>query len=168
MTRSDRTFPVGPRLLALGAAIVAILVSVPMAGASTPSPSKSQVQSAHQAYLDAQARISQYRSEIESVQAQLTVAVEKLDKLQAELAQIQAQVAETKQRLARAQARYERIRAQLGKRAAQAFIAGPASDLEDASKGFGAHSDQERILEAEIYRFVRFSFEIVYDLARRN
>ena len=70
MTRSDRTFPVGPRLLALGAAIVALLVSVPMAGASTPSPSKSQVQSAHQAYVDAQARISQYRSEIESVQAQ--------------------------------------------------------------------------------------------------
>ena len=88
------------------------------------------MQSAHQAYVDAQAKISQYRSEIESVQAQLTVAVDKLDQLQAELAQIQSQVAETKARLARAQARYERIRAQLGERAAQAFIAGPASDLE--------------------------------------
>ena len=83
MTRSDRTFPVGPRLLALCAAIVALLVSVPMAGASTPSPSKSQVQSAHQAYVDAQARISQYRSQIESVQVQLTAAVDKLDQLQA-------------------------------------------------------------------------------------
>lgn len=28
-------------------------------------------------------------------------------------------------------------------------------------------SDQERILEAEIYRFVRFSYEIVYDGARK-
>ena len=130
MTRSDRTFPVGPRLLALGAAIVALLVSVPMAGATTPSPSKNQVQSAHQAYLDAEAQISQYRSQIESVQAQLTAAVEKLDQLQAALAQIQAQVAETKSRLASAKAQYEQIRAQLGARAAQAFIAGPASDLE--------------------------------------
>ena len=39
---------------------------------------------------------------------------------------------------------------------------------EDPAKGFGAHSDQERILEAELYRFVRFSYEIVYDLARRS
>ncbi len=50
----------------------------------------------------------------------------------------------------------------------QCFGIGPASDLEDAAKGFAAHSDQERILEAEIHRFVRFSYEIVYDLSRRN
>ena len=50
----------------------------------------------------------------------------------------------------------------------QCFGIGPAADLEDAAKGYAAHSDQERILEAEIYRFVRFSYEIVYDLARRN
>jgi len=43
---------------------------------------------------------------------------------------------------------------------------GPAIDEEDAPKGFGAHSDQERILEAELHRFVRFSYEIVSDLAR--
>ncbi len=43
---------------------------------------------------------------------------------------------------------------------------GPAIDEEDAPKGFGAHSDQERILEAELYRFVRFSFDIVNALAR--
>ena len=45
---------------------------------------------------------------------------------------------------------------------------GPASDFEDAAKGFGAHSDQERILEAELYRFVQFSYEVVLDLARRR
>jgi len=43
---------------------------------------------------------------------------------------------------------------------------GPAADLEDSAKGFGAHSDQERILENELYRFVRFSYDIVNDLAR--
>ena len=43
---------------------------------------------------------------------------------------------------------------------------GPANDVEDGPKGFGAHSDQERIREAELYRFVRFSYDIVSDLAR--
>ena len=50
----------------------------------------------------------------------------------------------------------------------QCYGIGPASDVEDGPKGFGAHSDQERILEAELHRFVKFSYEIVYDLARRN
>jgi acetylornithine deacetylase/succinyl-diaminopimelate desuccinylase-like protein len=43
---------------------------------------------------------------------------------------------------------------------------GPAADVEDGPKGYGAHSDQERILESELYRFVRFSYDIVNDLAR--
>lgn len=130
MTRSDRTFPVGPRLLALGAAVVALLVSVPMAGASTPSPTKNQVQSAHQAYRNAETKIREYRSQIESTQVELNAAVEKLDRLQAQLEEIQAQVAQTKARIADAQARYDQIRSRLEERAAQAFIAGPASDLE--------------------------------------
>jgi murein DD-endopeptidase MepM/ murein hydrolase activator NlpD len=128
MTRSDRTFPVGPRLLALGAAIAALLLSVPMAGASAPT--KSQVQSAHAAYQQAQVQIQQYRAQIEAAQIQLNAAVEKLDRLQAQLAEIQAQVAETKARIANAHERYDAIRSQLEQRAAQAFIAGPASDLE--------------------------------------
>lgn len=43
---------------------------------------------------------------------------------------------------------------------------GPAIDSEDAGKGFGAHSDQERILESELHRFVRFQFDLVLALAR--
>lgn len=43
---------------------------------------------------------------------------------------------------------------------------GPAIDSEDAGKGFGAHSDQERILEAELHRFVRYQYDIVMELAR--
>jgi acetylornithine deacetylase/succinyl-diaminopimelate desuccinylase-like protein len=58
--------------------------------------------------------------------------------------------------------------AQIRNKGAQCFGIGPAADLEDASKGYAAHSDQERVLEAEVYRFVRFSYEVVYDLARRN
>jgi acetylornithine deacetylase/succinyl-diaminopimelate desuccinylase-like protein len=43
---------------------------------------------------------------------------------------------------------------------------GPALDSEDAGKGFGAHSDQERILESELHRFVRFQYDVVLELAR--
>jgi acetylornithine deacetylase/succinyl-diaminopimelate desuccinylase-like protein len=48
----------------------------------------------------------------------------------------------------------------------QCYGIGPATDTEDGPKGFGAHSDQERILESELYRFVRFNYELVADLAR--
>jgi acetylornithine deacetylase/succinyl-diaminopimelate desuccinylase-like protein len=48
----------------------------------------------------------------------------------------------------------------------QCYGIGPALDVEDGPKGFGAHSDQERILESELHRFVRFHFEVVRDLAR--
>ena len=48
----------------------------------------------------------------------------------------------------------------------QCFGIGPATDIEDGPKGFGAHSDQERILEAELHRFVRFHYELVAEVAR--
>ena len=48
----------------------------------------------------------------------------------------------------------------------QCYGIGPAIDAEDGPKGYGAHSDQERILEAELYRFVRFQSDIVESLAK--
>jgi acetylornithine deacetylase/succinyl-diaminopimelate desuccinylase-like protein len=48
----------------------------------------------------------------------------------------------------------------------QCYGIGPATDVEDAPKGFGAHSDQERILEAELHRFVRFHYDVTAELAR--
>ena len=42
---------------------------------------------------------------------------------------------------------------------------GPGIDSEDLPLGFGAHSDQERILEQELYRFVRTYHDIVVRLA---
>jgi acetylornithine deacetylase/succinyl-diaminopimelate desuccinylase-like protein len=56
--------------------------------------------------------------------------------------------------------------AQLRAKGVQCFGIGPATDMEDGPKGFGAHSDQERILESELHRFVRFNWEIVTELAR--
>ena len=42
---------------------------------------------------------------------------------------------------------------------------GSATDSEDAPKGFGAHSDQERILESELHRFVRFNWDVITNIA---
>jgi acetylornithine deacetylase/succinyl-diaminopimelate desuccinylase-like protein len=56
--------------------------------------------------------------------------------------------------------------AYLRARGMQCYGVGPAMDVEDGPKGFGAHSDQERLLETELFRFVRFHWDIVADLAR--
>jgi acetylornithine deacetylase/succinyl-diaminopimelate desuccinylase-like protein len=56
--------------------------------------------------------------------------------------------------------------AQLRARGVQCFGIGPAVDSEDGPKGYGAHSDQERLLESELHRFVRFNWEVVTELAR--
>ena len=50
----------------------------------------------------------------------------------------------------------------------QCYGIGPATDLEDGPKGFGAHSDQERILESELHRFVRFHWDVVTKIAARR
>ena len=54
----------------------------------------------------------------------------------------------------------------LREKGVQCYGIGPATDEEDGPKGFGAHSDQERILEAELHRFVRFNIDVVMTLAR--
>ncbi|HJO03557.1 MAG TPA: M20/M25/M40 family metallo-hydrolase [Acidobacteriota bacterium] len=55
--------------------------------------------------------------------------------------------------------------AYLRARGIECYGIGPAIDREDAPKGFGAHSDQERILLDELHRFVRFMWDVVVDLA---
>jgi len=55
----------------------------------------------------------------------------------------------------------------LRERGTQCYGIGPLGDDEDRAKGFGAHSDQERILEAELYRFTRFHYEAAKRIATR-
>ena len=55
--------------------------------------------------------------------------------------------------------------AYLRARGVQCYGIGPAIDREDAALGFGAHSDQERILISEMNRFVRFNWDLVIDIA---
>jgi len=49
----------------------------------------------------------------------------------------------------------------------QCYGIGPAVDVEDGPKGFGAHSDQERILVDELHRYVRYNWDVVSTLVRR-
>jgi acetylornithine deacetylase/succinyl-diaminopimelate desuccinylase-like protein len=55
--------------------------------------------------------------------------------------------------------------AQLRAKGVQCYGIGSATDFEDPPKGFGAHSDQERILEAELHRFVRFNWDAITNIA---
>lgn len=48
----------------------------------------------------------------------------------------------------------------------QCYGIGPMIDSEDGPKGFGAHSDQERILESSLYTFVKFHYDLVEELAK--
>jgi acetylornithine deacetylase/succinyl-diaminopimelate desuccinylase-like protein len=47
----------------------------------------------------------------------------------------------------------------------QCYGVGPAIDSEDGPKGFGAHSDQERILISELHRFMRVYWDVVTAVA---
>lgn len=51
-------------------------------------------------------------------------------------------------------------------RGVQCVGIGSAVDIEDQTMGFGMHSDQERLLESELHRFVRLNWETVVELAR--
>jgi acetylornithine deacetylase/succinyl-diaminopimelate desuccinylase-like protein len=58
--------------------------------------------------------------------------------------------------------------AQLRSKGINCYGIGPATDREDGPLGFGAHSDQERILESELLRFVRFYWDVVTGIAGRS
>jgi acetylornithine deacetylase/succinyl-diaminopimelate desuccinylase-like protein len=50
----------------------------------------------------------------------------------------------------------------------QSYGVGAMTDEEDPAKGFGAHSDQERILEEAVYKHVQFFWELVTSIAGRK
>jgi acetylornithine deacetylase/succinyl-diaminopimelate desuccinylase-like protein len=56
----------------------------------------------------------------------------------------------------------------LREKGVQCYGIGGLQDVEDAEAGHGAHSDQERIIEEELYRFVRFQYEVVAEVARKR
>ena len=53
-------------------------------------------------------------------------------------------------------------------RGMQCYGIDPAADVEEGQRGFGPHSDQERVLESDLHKFLRFHYDIVERLARRT
>jgi acetylornithine deacetylase/succinyl-diaminopimelate desuccinylase-like protein len=53
----------------------------------------------------------------------------------------------------------------LREKGVQCYGIGPVYDVEDAAKGFGAHSDQERISEEGLYDFLRYAWGVVNEVA---
>jgi acetylornithine deacetylase/succinyl-diaminopimelate desuccinylase-like protein len=47
----------------------------------------------------------------------------------------------------------------------ESYGVGPATDEEDILLGYAMHSDQERILEAELHRFVKFHYDAALEIA---
>ncbi|HEY7287084.1 MAG TPA: hypothetical protein VH497_16660, partial [Vicinamibacterales bacterium] len=56
--------------------------------------------------------------------------------------------------------------AQMRAKGTQCVGIGSGIDVEDQVKGYGMHSDQDRLLETELHKFVRVNWEIVTDLAK--
>jgi acetylornithine deacetylase/succinyl-diaminopimelate desuccinylase-like protein len=58
--------------------------------------------------------------------------------------------------------------AYLRSRGVHCYGIGPLVDVEDGLMGYSAHGDQERILEAELHRFVRFYWDVISDIAKKD
>jgi peptidoglycan LD-endopeptidase LytH len=126
--QKGRSFPVGLRALAALSAILALAWYAPTAAAGPTS--HQDVQAAKTAYENAVSRVNAIRSEINVVQARLQKATQVVEQQQQLLEQITAELLETRARIQDTQQRYERILSQLNDRAVQAFISGPASNLD--------------------------------------
>lgn len=58
--------------------------------------------------------------------------------------------------------------AYLREKGIECYGIGPITDVEEGPKGFGAHSDQERILEESLHKFVQFNWDLIYNLAAKS
>jgi acetylornithine deacetylase/succinyl-diaminopimelate desuccinylase-like protein len=47
----------------------------------------------------------------------------------------------------------------------QCYGMGVAADIEDLAKGYGAHSDQERVLEDSLYKYLQVQWELLAQVA---
>jgi murein DD-endopeptidase MepM/ murein hydrolase activator NlpD len=129
MSKSNRSFPVGLRAVAALSALLALAWYAPAAGANPPT-SQQDVQHAKDSYQSALARVQAIRTQVQAIQARLQVATTKVEQQEQLLEQITAELLETRARITDAQDRYDAILGQLNERAVQAFISGPASNLD--------------------------------------
>ena len=144
----DRSFPVGLRAVAALSAVLALTWYAPSAGAGPTS--HQDVQNAKANYENAVARVNAIRAEIDVIQTRLQKATQQVEKQQQLLEQITAELLQTRARIQDTQERYDRILSQLNDRAVQAFISGPASNLEWilGASSLGDLSDRMEFVDA--------------------
>ncbi|MDP9330611.1 MAG: peptidoglycan DD-metalloendopeptidase family protein [Actinomycetota bacterium] len=129
MSRTPARFPIAFRSAALILVLVVVSLATGPTGAGA-APSSQQVQ-------DAKARVAQLLGELKDMKAKLdaidqdlAAATAEVDRQKTALDKITADLLGVQAELRRTQAHYEGIVAQLNSRAAEAFMNGPASNLD--------------------------------------
>ncbi len=126
MTRTDRSFPVGLRVLAASFAFIALAWLGPVAAAREPDQVTQDDVRAAKAKRDQLASdVAAMRAQVAVIAARLSEAAFKVDELEGALEKTKAELAETRARIEAARRKYDRIRARLNERAAEAYIEGP-------------------------------------------
>ena len=127
MTRTHPSFPSAFRLLAVTLALAAVAVASSVAGAA---PSKQDVERADARVESLLAEVATARDRLSAIDARLAIATAEVDAAEGKLEALTAELLDTRARLEEARARYDEITGQLNDRAVQAFMNGPASNVE--------------------------------------
>lgn len=127
MTRTHPSFPIAFRLLAVTLALAAVAVASSVAGAT---PSHQDVEQAQAKVKSLLAEVADARDQLAVIDARLALATAQVDAAEGKLEELTAKLLDTRARLDEARARYEEISGRLNDRAAQAFMNGPASNVE--------------------------------------
>jgi len=126
MTRTDHSFPVAFRVVAVAAALVALVGLAAASGSASP---KDELQEAREDRRAAEASLSAAQSELGSIQERLDQALLELEEATGRLEEVTANLQVTREERDRAEARFARIESRLNERAAEVFMEGPASDI---------------------------------------
>ncbi|MEO8476409.1 MAG: peptidoglycan DD-metalloendopeptidase family protein [Actinomycetota bacterium] len=147
MTRTHPSFPKAFRLLAVTLALAAVAVASSVAGATPTRQDLEQAQTKVKALL---AEVADARDQLSVIDARLGTATAQVDAAEGKLEALTAQLLDTRARLEGARARYDEVTGRLNDRAAQAFMNGPASNVEFllGSSSLGELSDRLEFVDA--------------------
>jgi murein DD-endopeptidase MepM/ murein hydrolase activator NlpD len=127
MTRTGRTFPARLRLLATACAVMLLAV---VATTASADPSQDDVDAAEETFEQTKARLAAQQAEIAAIEARAAQAAFEVDRLEGEIEQISVELATVRERIDKARARFETVRERLNERTAEAFMAGPTTNLD--------------------------------------
>lgn len=127
MTRTNRSFPIAVRAVA----ILAVLVLCAGLGVGTSSASpRSDKERAAAAFATAKERLRAIQAEIDRIQANLAQKAQEVDAAEAALDSTLAELSRVRANLQETQERYDEIVEQLNDRAVEAFMSGPSTSLD--------------------------------------